>query len=62
MRIRIIRDGKEETYKIKNFEISNYNEGYITLGLNGVFTNILDAYIRYDIKNLQEVFITEDIE
>jgi hypothetical protein len=60
MTARIVRNGKLETYKIDSFEISNYNEGYVSLKLKGVFINVLDSIIRYDIKDLQEVFIKED--
>jgi len=58
MIITVIRNGKPDTYKINYFEISNYNEGYISLHLKGVLAPI----ISIDIKDIQEVNIREDKE
>ena len=62
MTLNVYRNGKKpkevETYKIKNFEISNYKESYISFELKGVLGDI----IHIDIEDLQEVYITEDKE
>jgi len=54
----VYRNGKPETYKIKNFEIQNHSRKnrYISFELIGVLADI----IHIDIKDLQEVSIRED--
>jgi hypothetical protein len=61
MKIKVIRNGKEENYLIDYFEISNHSEPYITLFIKPL-KDLLKDTISIDLKDLQEVSIREDDE
>jgi len=61
MKAIIFKNGVEKTYLINHFEISNYNEPYITLFVKP-FKDLLKDTINIALKDLQEVLIKEDEE